>query len=244
MRGRGLEVRPVGRQPAATELQLLGGFHLRCRGRTVAPPTSAQRLLALLALHGTELSRGFVAGTLWLDSNEQRAAGSLRSALWRLRQTDPGLVETSSGSLRLSDVVTVDVDRMVAASRRVRAAGSLGQLDDDLFAQDLLPGWYEDWVLVERERLRQLRLDALETLADRLVGIGDYRAAVRAAMAAVRCESLRESSHRILIRAHVAGGNYAEALRQYRIYASLLQEELALEPSPLMQDLVAPLMRR
>lgn len=243
-RGRGLDQRAGPRQPAASELQLLGGFQLRCRGRPVAPPTSAQRLLALLALHRTELSRGFVAGTLWLDASERRAAGSLRSALWRLRQTDPALVEARSGWLRLSQRVSVDVDRMVEASQRVRAAGSVADLDDDLFVHELLPGWYEDWVLVERERLRQLRLDALETLADRLVGAGDFRAAVRAAMAAVQCESLRESSHRVLIRAHVAGGNYSEAIRQYGIYARLLREELALEPSPLMQKLVAPLMRR
>ncbi len=231
-------------QPPASELQLLGGFHLRCRGRTAAPPNSAQRLLALLALHGTELSRGFVAGTLWLDSNERRAAGSLRSALWRLRQTDPELVETRSGSLRLGDRVSVDVNRLVAASRRVRAAGSVEELDDELFAQDLLPGWYEDWVLVERERLRQLRLDALETAADRLIDAGDFRAAVRAALAAVQCESLRESSHRVLVRAHVAGGNYAAALRQYRLYARLLRDELGLAPSHLMRELVAPLMQR
>ncbi len=223
------------------ELRLLGGFRLRCHGEAVAPPTSAQRLLALLALHERALSRSFVAGTLWTDSSERHATGSLRSALWRLRQADPDLVETSAGRLGLGPEVRVDVRHMLDASRRVQTTGDV---DQDLFGHDLLPDWYDDWVMLERERLRQIRLGALEALALRLIDEGDCAAAVRAGMAAVGCEALRESSHRVLVRAHLADGNYGEALRQYRLYAGLLRDEMGLAPSPLMEDLVAPLMRR
>lgn len=229
---------------ACLELSLLGGFRLRCRGRPVAPPTSAQRLLALLALHDGDVSRTYVAGTLWLDSSEDRAAGSLRSALWRLRQTDPALVEAPANRLRLGPDVTVDVRRMVAASQRINEGPDLGTVDDGLFCRDLLPDWYEDWVLLERERLRQVRLAALEGLASRLIEEGDLAGAIRAGLAAVQCEALRESSHRVLVRAHIADGNYGEAVRQYRLYAHLLDDEMGLSPSPLMERLVAPLMVR
>ncbi len=226
------------------QLDLLGGFRLRCRGAPVTAPSSAQRLLALLALRERSVSRSYVAGTLWLDSSERHATGSLRSALWRVRQADPALVEVDGNRLGLGAGVAVDVRGMMAASRQVgQRGGPVAGVDERLFAHDLLPDWYDDWVLLERERLRQVRLIALEQLADRLIDGGDYPGAVRAGMAAVHCELLRESSHRVLIRAHVAEGNYGEALRQYHLYARLLGDELGLRPSPMMEELVAPLMR-
>jgi DNA-binding SARP family transcriptional activator len=66
----------------------------------------------------------------------------------------------------------------------------------------LFPGWYDDWVLLERERLRRLRLHALEVLADKLVREGRYGEAVQATYAAVRTEPLRESAHRAVVRVH------------------------------------------
>ncbi|HEX2156656.1 MAG TPA: bacterial transcriptional activator domain-containing protein, partial [Actinomycetes bacterium] len=110
-------------------------------------------------------------------------------------------------------------------------------------AGDLLPDWYEDWVVLERERLRQLRLHALEALCARLTGAGRFGAAVQAGLAAVAGEPLRESAHRTLIRAHLAEGNPGEAVRQYHLYRRLLTDELAIEPSPAIRGLVQPLLR-
>lgn len=229
---------------ACLELSLLGGFHLRCWGEPVAPPSSVQRLLALLALHDRPLARRYIAGTLWLDSSEHHASGDLRSALWRLRKTDPSLVDNQADRIGLGRSVRVDVHHMIHSSHRLQTNHPVDNVDEELFTQDLLPDWYEDWLLLERERLHQMRLVALETLACRLINQCDYAGAVRAALAAVHCESMRESSHRVLIRAHMAEGNYSEAIRQYQLYEQLLDNELGLQPSPLMQDLIAPLIRR
>ena len=63
---------------------------------------------------------------------------------------------------------------------------------------ELLPDWYDDWVLLEAENWRQLRLHALEVLAGLLTAAGRYGDAAAAALAAVRADPLRESAHAAL----------------------------------------------
>jgi DNA-binding SARP family transcriptional activator len=96
---------------------------------------------------------------------------------------------------------------------------------------ELLPGWYDDWVIFERERLRQLRLHALDALAERLTAQGRYADALETAMESVQAEPLRESANRTIIAIHLAEANAAEALRHYRFFRDLLRSELGLEPS-------------
>ncbi len=98
-------------------------------------------------------------------------------------------------------------------------------------AGDLLPGWYDDWVIVERERIRQLRLHALEVLCENLSRSGRHAQAVDAGLSAVAEEPLRESAQRALIAAHLREGNVSEAVRQYDRYRKLLGASLGLEPS-------------
>ena len=113
-------------------------------------------------------------------------------------------------------------------------------LDEGELAGDLLPDWYDDWVLIERERLRQLRLHALESLAIRRLDAGRYGEAAVAALAAVSIEPLRESAQRVLIRIHLAEGNVGEAVRQYRLYRNLLSDEMGLYPSEQIETLLRP----
>jgi DNA-binding SARP family transcriptional activator len=228
------------------QLSLLGGFELRCAGREVAVSRSGQRLVALLALQGRPLERLWVAGTLWLDAPEERAGASLRSALWRLPH--PGgatVIEASATHLRLACDVDVDVHQLAARAERLEFPSA--DLDLDLtpsaLARDLLPDWYEDWVVLERERFRQLRLHALEALCAHLTRAGRFGAAVQAGLAAVAGEPLRESAHRSLIQVHLAAGNPGEAVRQYRVYRRLLADELALEPSAAIRGMVEQLVR-
>jgi DNA-binding SARP family transcriptional activator len=222
-------------------LRLVDGFELGLAGHCLELALPAQRLLAFLALHDQPLLRGYVAGTLWLDSNDRRAAGSLRSALWRVRRLGVPLVETNGSRLQLAAAVAVDVRSTVAWARRILDPAT--ELHDSDIAPiwrpgELLPDWYDDWVAIERERLRALRTHALEALCKRLTAAGRYGEATEAAMAAIRDEPLRESAHRVLICVHLANGNRAAALRQYRSFADLLQYELDMRPSRRMERLV------
>jgi DNA-binding SARP family transcriptional activator len=226
---------------------LLNSFELQFDGERVPLQLSAQRLVAFLALQEHPLLRGYVAGTLWLDSTDKRAAGSLRSLLWRLRHLPRPLVDSAGAQLQLAPEVSVDVLEATAQARELLdpasanlACPGVAELRLD---GDLLPDWYDDWVLIERERFRQLRVHALECLCERLVRARRFADAAEAGLAAVRGEPLRESAHRAVVRVHIAEGNAADALRHYRLYRRLIGEQLGLPPSELMEELVQPLMR-
>ncbi len=140
-----------------------------------AVPHAVQRLVAHVCLTG----RVAVAGQLWSDAREQQAQTSRRSALWRLHRMAPGLFDTAGGALAPAPGVRVDVGDLSAWAARTPAPA----LDDMVLPSaelrgDLLPGWRDNWLLIERERLRPLRLYALETLAGEAVEAA--RSAVRA----------------------------------------------------------------
>jgi DNA-binding SARP family transcriptional activator len=228
----------------STTLELLVGFRLRSHGVVVEVPTSSQRLLAFLALNDRDIPRSYIAGILWIDASSDRAAGNLRSALWRLRLAGVHLVDAHGDCLRLTEGVQVDIRELEARARRLVDPACPSQ-DDDLdelpLCGELLPAWYDDWVVIERERQRQLHLHALEALCERLVAKGRLGQAVSAGLAAVNGEPLRESAHRALIKAHLAEGNPGEAIRQYRHYRALLRKELHLEPSAQLTGLMVGL---
>jgi DNA-binding SARP family transcriptional activator len=225
----------------SVRLTLLNGFELTLDGVVTRLPRSAQRVVAFLALNERPLLRAYVAGTLWPDGTEDLAAASLRTALWKTRPSSYEVVEATRTHLALAPQVTVDIRRMsVQASRLIGAVNGFEPTPYDSLVQrgDLLPGWYDEWVVMERERLRQLRLHALEALCDTLSDLHRYPEAVQAGLAAVAGEPLRESAHRTLIRAHVAAGNRCEALRQYATYRQLAMEAFGIGPSPEMEAMV------
>jgi DNA-binding SARP family transcriptional activator len=236
--------------PALARMCLLDGFSLhrldrRGRASTVGPfPRGVQRLLAFLGLSGRP-ARSAVAGELWPEVGQAQADGNLRSALWRVQKVVPGLVVSSGGALSLADGVAVDVRELSRWAQRVLDAGAgaadlprAADIPEAVWRAELLPGWYDEWVLVERERLRQLRVYALEGLADTFGQAGRFAVAVQAAYAAVRADPLRETAHRTLIRVHLAEGNAAEAIRAYECYRDLLAGELGIPPSARMRRLV------
>jgi DNA-binding SARP family transcriptional activator len=221
-------------------LRLLAGFGVEVGGEEVPLPGSAQRVVAFVALHERPVLRPYVAGTLWLDCPETRAAGNLRSALWRIQRHAPALVSADGHMLQLGRCVRVDLREAEALARAELADSSPGAAPE-MLALDLLPDWYDDWVLLERERFRQLRLRALEFRCTRLTAAGRLDEALEAGLLALAGEPLRESAHRALVRLHLAEGNAAEALRQFRLCRRLLLEQLGVEPSPRMLELVAGL---
>jgi len=223
-------VQPVSTR---TRLRLLDTFELICDGAPITLPTSAQRLVAFLALHDRPLLRSYVAGTLWPETLEERAYANLRSTLWRIHRCNLGLVLADLQQLRLDADVEVDLRTIERLARRalVDSSSDTSAITPLTLAGDLLPGWYEDWVLIERELHRQLRLRALDALCERLTDAGRLGEALEVALAALAAEPLRESAHRAIIRVHLAEGNLSEAIRQYRLCSRLLAEHLGVEPS-------------
>ena len=95
-------------------VNLVHGFEVRVDGKVAKVPPSAQRLVAFVALKKRALRRNYVAGNLWLDSAESRAAANLRSALWRLQRTGVGVIESDATHIALGEDVVVDIARFRA----------------------------------------------------------------------------------------------------------------------------------
>ncbi|MFI2711037.1 BTAD domain-containing putative transcriptional regulator [Micromonospora sp. NPDC018662] len=226
-------------------LHLLGGFQLLHDEVPVVVPRGLQRVIALIGLRPAA-TRSHLAGLLWPETPEERALSSLRTALWRLRQDPCCPLRTDGDTVRLGPTVHLDVDELVETAARVRD-GVVPRGAAGTGRHDLLPGWYDDWVLLERERLRQLRLHMLEELAGNHLTAGRHGEALEAALEAMAAEPLRETPHRLVVRIHLAEGNAFEAVHAFYVYRDLLLRELRLEPSPamtaLLDDTLAPIRR-
>lgn len=224
-----------------SRLCLLGDVRIDVGGWTPRIPESSKPLLVLLALHSRQVERRWAAGVLWPDGNDERAAGNLRSAIWRLRGAGLDILETTKVSVRLADHVSVDVDSVDEWAGSI-TAGTTGDSDlrvhpECLEALDLLPGWYEnDYVIMARERLRHRVLHALEALSRALSQRSRHDEAVDAALLAARLEPFRDSAQRVLIAAHLAEGNWIEAQRSCRLYVDLLQSELGIDAPADLRD--------
>jgi DNA-binding SARP family transcriptional activator len=219
-------------------LRLLGGWWLTDSGTNLAASQAMQRLLALLAVRGP-LQRSTLAAQLWPDSPDRQAAGSLRELLWRLRQQHPDSIELTRDQLQLDSSVRVDVIQLVVGVRTLEHS-SLPTEDilPLLTSGDLLPAWHEDWVEIEREHLRQMQLHGLELLAEHRLAEHRHHEALQCALAAALREPLRESAHRTIVRAHLAMGNYSQAVAQYERYTEHLDDELGVRPSREFTDLL------
>ena len=233
---------PGGSLEPAVRLSVLSGFELRIDGKVVTVCRNSERLLAILAVRERPQLRATVAGTFWMDMPEPRAAANLRTVLWRTRRSLGDALRTDGNYIWLAPEVEIDLSLLVAQAKRLIGFGDeLLECDTDAEALvgDLLPTWEEDWIMFERERLRQLRVHALEALCRRLSAAGRHGEAVDAGQAAVAAEPLRESAQRTLIGAHLAEGNHSEARRQYELYRELLWGDMGLEPSDVLRSMLS-----
>lgn len=241
---------PVRRQPPSSslpvppdgdvEVRLFGSFCLLQSGSELRCPASAQRLVALVALRGP-LPRVYAAGLLWPAGSEQHALGSLRTALWRLHGLPCPVVEQRGPMLALAGGVSTDVARVTGLAHALLDKPTEMELLPStcrIEAQELLLGWYDDWVALDRERFRQLHLHLLENLAKELLVRSRHAEALDSAISAVRVEPLRESAHRLIMLVHLAEGNLGEAERQLRSCSRLFADELGVAPSSALQQIV------
>jgi DNA-binding SARP family transcriptional activator len=219
----------------ATVVHLLAGPYVTVGPQRRDVPEGSKQLLAFVVLRRRRVERRQAAGVLWPLGDEERAAGNLRSALWRLRRAGIDVLIADKWSLVLDTDVQVDLHAIEQWATRLiegrPAAHDIAIPPSAADALDLLPGFYDDWALIERERIRQRILHALEALSERLAAAGRFADAIEAAMLAASAEPLRESAHKTLIKAHLAEGNVTEARRVYLAYQALVSRELGVLPS-------------
>jgi DNA-binding SARP family transcriptional activator len=238
---------PRDKWHANLRIRLLNRFGLSVSETTVPLVGGSERLLAFFALHDRFVARHLVAATLWPEVPEHRAYANLRSALARLESAGRQALEIGPTQVRLADGVSVDLTQARALAERVihpTETGPDGGLDSAAVAElsaELLPGWYEDWVMHAAADWQRLRLHALEALAGQFMRERRLPDAVIAARAAVGADPLRESARVRLIEAHLAEGNEADALLVFQSYERLLQAELGLHPTPRLGALVSSL---
>jgi DNA-binding SARP family transcriptional activator len=231
----------LGSESPDVQLKLLGGFELRSAGHPIPLPAGSQRVIAFLALRGRQVGRPCVAEALWFARTQDHALSCLRSAVWRTRST--GVVDATRDRLRLAANVAVDVRELLVLARQLCDPWSPMPKDVDrgLLEGDLLPDWSDEWVEIERLRLRHARLHAIEALAQRFIDGGRFADAIEATLVAIAEDPLRESAQRVLITAHLREGNVAEAVQQYRRYRDLLGRRFNVAPSEAVNRLVRPL---
>ena len=225
-----------------TALLLFGGPYVMHNGGRLEVPDGSKRLLVFVALSAGRVDRRYAAGSLWPRGSDERAAGNLRSALWRLKGAGIEVLESDKCTLAMRQGTVVDVSVMCEWAARL-VDGSATQTDLCLpnwrwDALDLLPGWYDDWVIFQRERTRQLLLHALEAMSRCLVKVDRCAEAVDAAIWAVSADPLRESANQVLIEAHLAERNLIEARRAYQRYRDTVRRELGVEPGEQLASLL------
>jgi DNA-binding SARP family transcriptional activator len=201
-----------------------------------------QALLAYLVLQRRRSHpREVLTGLFWGDHPEARARSCLSTALWRLRRVlePPGvsrgtyLVTSRIGEVgfNCNSEHWVDVAAFEqGVQRRMEPDWSGVESAISHYTGDLLEGFYEDWALRERERLRILYLDALGRLLRHHSETDDVDAALACGQRILEIDPLREEIHRELIRLHLRSGHRAHALRQYQSCRDLLASELGIEP--------------
>src|SRR5262245_48825969 len=240
---------------ARLNLRLLGDFQARLGS---GPPLrlrtrKTQALLAYLASPpGQAHSREKLASLLWGDQSQPQARSRLRGSLFVLRRvlgsaTPPCLAlgsETVALNIDAVDVDAVTFARLVEGGNPEALARAV-----DLYRGDFLEGFafrgalFEDWLMDERERLRELAVEVLAKLLAHQRSAGPAEAVLQTALRLLAVDPLQESVHRTLMRLYAELGRRGAALRQYQLCVSVLQRELRVEPEAATRQLYQEILR-
>jgi DNA-binding SARP family transcriptional activator len=220
-------------------LELLGGCRILAGGRPLTRPLTVrqQQLLAYLALNaGGPIPRQQIAGTLWPDSADAQALTNLRREWHHLREHWPevdAMVDAGTRTLAWRpEKVELDVSDFERSARQ-GLQGDRRALDEAarLYPGDLLPDCADDWIQADRERLRQQALRALFRLIELLEQERAYGDAIERGQQLLRIDPLNEPAWCVLMRCHARRGERATALHLYQQCASILKQELDVQPS-------------
>jgi DNA-binding SARP family transcriptional activator len=223
------------------EMRFLGGVAIQQNGvpLTALKSQKGQALLCYLALTSKAHGRLALAGLLWPEMTEEKALMNLRNVLTRLKQhLAPHLTITRQSIGFNQDVpYWLDVAEFEAG---VAASSDTGRLQAavKLYGGDFLDGFYlsdvthfDEWVLAQRARLRELALAALHRLVTHFAAQAEYETAIAYARQLLAIEPWREEAQRELMRLLAFSGQRSAALRQYETCRRILTEEVAVQPS-------------
>ena len=223
------------------EIRILGQFQLRRDSAPVEIPSrSAQSLLAFLVLNtGIAHRREKLAGLLWPNATEANARSYLRKALWQTRKSLAADVPGGEEYL-LADDITISFNSK--ADYWLDAEAVRSKPDDALlveeqikivsaFQGELLPGFYEEWVSLERERLKAAFDQKINTLVSCLVEGGLWEQVIYWSEQWLALGEAPEPAFRALMVAHANMGDMAKVAAAYARCVEALREELGVEPS-------------
>lgn len=232
-------------------ISLFGTLQATRGGQPIAGLTGhkVQELLAYLLLHRRRHAREALACLLWEQSTTAPALKNLRQTLWQLQHaldgangTTPPLLLADTETLGLNPTAPLWLDVAEAEAAFVAARGiapaalgtpQVAALEAAVasYRGDLLEGWYEEWCLFERERLRGLYLGMLDKLMGHCEAHRRYEAGVAYGARILQHDRARERTHRRLMHLHALAGERTAALRQYEHCVAALREELDVAPS-------------
>jgi DNA-binding SARP family transcriptional activator/predicted ATPase len=240
---------------AKVNLALLGGFRLQTDPGEPIPLSTkkAGALLAYLALHpGKAQARPKLAALLWGDRTEVQARDSLRQALSLVRRA---LSHVDSSAL-MAHEDTISFEPTALTTDAILFGDLAAQEETEsleqaiaLYGGELLDGFevaapeFEGWVTAERERFRELALEAMTRLLDHHLSMGAVEPGVRMAARLLAADPLQERVHRTLMELYCRQGRHGAALRQYRTCADLLAKELGIEPDATTKALRREILR-
>jgi len=244
------------RAMARLELTLLGGFQARLEPGSLLPiPTrKAQALVGYLAMPaGQAHLRDTLAALLWGDLPREPARRNVRQTLFVIQKA---LRRAGRSCLRLEgetvalDPSAVEID--VAAFERGVAKGTPEALEDAcaLYRGELLEGLalgeapFEEWLMTERDRLRERALEGLARLLAHRHRTGATDAAIQTALRLLALDPLEEAVHRMLMRLYAEHGRRGAALRHYQHCVGVLQRELGVEPEAETKQLYQDVLRQ
>jgi DNA-binding SARP family transcriptional activator len=230
------------------ELSILGCWRLSRDGKGLVVPVRMQRLVAFLAVVGP-CARSYLCGSLWPETTDRRALDSLRVTIHLVGRRLPGLLLLEGGIVGLDAAVGVDLHREreafaasangLVAAHGVFSAGGVHGLGarPTRPEPELLPGWYEDWVIREQNTLRHARILHHARQGQLMLDAGDLRGAVEAADCALAHDPLDEWALEILVRAHLGLGSHGAARRALNAFRHESQLEHGQYVSPLLDSL-------
>lgn len=225
------------------EIDCLGGFGLRAEGEGLPALEGrpAEALLVYLAAQGRALPRASLAGLLWPESTRAAAQTNLRSTLYRLRRGLDAWLDVSRATVSLTGDYRLDTASFEELLQSGRTEEAVAMYRGEFLEGFHLPGSpdFEEWLALERERLRQLAIAAHQDLLARRSAAGDAERALAQAQALVRLEPLHEPGHRAVMRLLGRIGQRGAAIRHFDEFRRFLREEVGMEPDAATMSLLA-----